>query len=91
MTVPRYLPPTRVSTIELPWLSMVTRADPYWSRDRHHEIEYVFTNKVVYCNPDTTGAYNDWSSAWQQGQPNIPNVRLFTLDESTLGGGDLLG
>lgn len=58
----RYLPPTRVTTLEIPLLSLVVRADPEFERARRREIEYEFTNRVFRADPATRGAYNDNSN-----------------------------
>lgn len=65
-----YRPPTKVSTMSVPWLSVVTRSDPDWARDRHREIQYEFTNRRWYVNPDVDGAYSPFTVLWQQGLPN---------------------
>lgn len=70
-TLPLYRPPTRVVTSEIPWLSVVTRIDPNWAHDRHYEIQYQFTNRNKYCNPDQDGPYSPYRVLWQQGLPNL--------------------
>ena len=65
-----YKPPTKVRTIEIPWLAIVTRSDPNWARDRHHEIQYSFTNRNFYADTDEDGPYSPYSTLWQQGLPN---------------------
>jgi hypothetical protein len=69
--LPKYSPPTRVTTRELPWISLVTRADPAWGRERHYEIQYETTGRNFYANTDVDGPYSPFSSIWQQGLPNF--------------------
>ena len=57
-----YNPPTKVSTLEMPYLAMVTRADPDWARLKHREIEYEFQGRVFRADPAVRGAYNDNSN-----------------------------
>lgn len=56
---PRYQPPIKWPTVEVPWLSMVLKADPDWARKKHREAEYyVSSGKVFYADPYVRGAYN---------------------------------
>jgi hypothetical protein len=66
---PRYQPPTRVTTVQMPYLSLVTAADPDWSRRKFWDVEYEMSNKPLYANPYTRGAYNDFSNVYPVGQP----------------------
>jgi hypothetical protein len=70
MADPLYKPPTKVVTKEYTWLSVVTRVDPNWGRDRHYELQYEFTRKRKYANTAVDGAYSPYSRLWQQGLPN---------------------
>ena len=71
-----YRPPTNGTLLEVPWLSLVTRADPNWARDRHHEIQYAFTGRTFYCDPDVDGPYNP---NWDNPIIPLPNY-LMTSD-----------
>jgi len=68
--IPRYFPPTRVVTLQTPFLAIVTRADPDWARARHYEPQFEFTGRTFYVNQDIDGAYSPFSTLWQQGVPN---------------------
>lgn len=68
--MPLYKPPTKVTTISVPWLSVVTRVDPNWGRDRHREVQYEMTNRRWFVNQDQDGAYSQYTVLWQQGLPN---------------------
>jgi hypothetical protein len=56
----RYLPPTRVVTLEMPLIALVTRCDPNWARNKHWEIEYKMRNgrRLFFANPYIRGPYN---------------------------------
>jgi hypothetical protein len=53
-----YRPVTKVTTIQVAFLNLVTRADPNWAKDKFWEIEYEFTGKNYYANPYIRGAFN---------------------------------
>jgi len=55
----RYRPPTLVTATEIPWLSVVQRADPDFEQDRHREYVYgPFENgRWFWVDPTNTGAY----------------------------------
>ena len=56
----RYRPPTKVVRFELPYLSLVVRADPNFEVEKRREIEYEFSNGVVFrANRAKRGAYED--------------------------------
>lgn len=62
----RYRPPTKVSTNEVTFLSLVLRADPDWARAKHREQEYPdlagqgFANgRIFYADGTRRGAYGD--------------------------------
>ena len=58
MAAPLYKPPTRVSTLTIPWEAQVTRADPNWARFKYYEIEYEMTRRPFFANPYTHGPYS---------------------------------
>jgi hypothetical protein len=66
---PLYKPPIQVSTVEIPFLSMVTKADPDFERRKHWEVEYEFDAKVFMADPYVRGAYNTNSNIYAVGQP----------------------
>lgn len=50
------LPNTR--TLNMPWQSLVTRADPDWQRAQHDQVQYEFSGgRVFRHDPTTRGAY----------------------------------
>jgi hypothetical protein len=55
----RYLPPTKVTTIEIPFLALVVRADEEFQRRKHREVEYEFDGKIFLADPYVRGAYNN--------------------------------
>lgn len=52
-----YVPPTAVNAMDIPYLALVTRADPDFNRRKHREIEYEFSNRVFIADPYVRGAY----------------------------------
>lgn len=59
MAPPLYKPPTKVTTISMPFLAIVNRADPSRERLKHREPEYVMVNgKVKIGDPYHRGAYS---------------------------------
>jgi hypothetical protein len=73
----KYRPPTKTSTLEMPWLSLVQQADPDWARRKHREVEYTFDGKVFLADPYVRGIYNGLSNVYPVGQPSgntDPNV-----------------
>lgn len=67
-----YKPPTRVSNLDVPWISLVTRADEDWARDKYYQIEYEFAGNPRnwrYANPYVRGAYGGFSNVYPVGQP----------------------
>jgi hypothetical protein len=54
-----YNPPHAVTTLEIPYLSLVVRADPDFEKKKHREIEYQFAGPNFYADPTNRGAYND--------------------------------
>jgi hypothetical protein len=67
---PLYKPPTAGSTVQIPYLSLVQRADPDWQRLKFRDIEYETANKLFWANPYVRGAYNQNSNVYPVGQPN---------------------
>lgn len=63
-----YNPPTKVATLEIPYVSLVTKADPDFNRQKYREAEYYFTARVSYANPYIRGAYNRLSNTYTVGQ-----------------------
>lgn len=54
----RYMPPTKGSFIDIPFETLVQRADPDWARGKRQEIEYVMSNgRVFWYDPNVSGAY----------------------------------
>jgi hypothetical protein len=49
---PRYLPPTKVKTLQIPWKVMVLRADPGFEAGKRKEPFYEFSNGRTF-NEDT--------------------------------------
>jgi len=47
----------RVVSTARPWLVLVTKADPNFERDKHHEIEYEFSGRWFYADRSKRGAY----------------------------------
>ncbi len=64
-----YNPPTKVTTVPMPYLALVTGADPDFNRYKHREIEYEFQNRVFVADPYVRGSYNDYSNVYPVGQP----------------------
>lgn len=54
-----YRPPIKGSTLTMPWLSLVHKADPDFERAKHRQIEYEGTGRALYADPDKRGAYNN--------------------------------
>lgn len=65
--MPLYKPPTQVTTVEMPYISMVTKADPDFERRKHYDIEYEFDAKVFLRDPYRAGAYNYLSNVYPVG------------------------
>lgn len=65
-----YRPPTKVTTIERPWLSVVNQTDPESSFRKHREVEYDTSNgKVFVADPYNRGAYSRRSNVYAVGAP----------------------
>lgn len=77
MTAPLYRPPTRVVTTQIPYLALVTQADPEFERRKHREVEYEFSSRVFVADPYVRGSYNYHSNVYAVGQPfgaNNPEI-----------------
>ena len=46
-------------TLQIPYLALVTRADPDFNRLKRRQIEYEFTNRNFFGDPENRGAYAD--------------------------------
>jgi len=47
------------TNIQIPWLTLVIRADPDFARARHREVEYETSSARVFtADPTARGAYN---------------------------------
>jgi len=58
MTTP-YNPPTKVTTVVVPFLTIVLRADPDFYRAQKFEPYYHFSNGRLFTGDNaTTGAYD---------------------------------
>lgn len=62
-----YRPPTRVVTTQVPWLALVTQADPDWARKKYREVEYAFDQRAFFANPNQRGAYNRLGNTYPVG------------------------
>jgi hypothetical protein len=67
--MPRYLPPTRVPSIEMPYQALVVQADPDIERLKRNEIEYEFSGRSFRADPTQRGAYNSHDNVYPVGQP----------------------
>lgn len=64
-----YKPPIRVSTTEMPYLALVTSADPQFERRKHREVEYEWASgKVSLADPYSRGSFNSNSNVYPCGQ-----------------------
>jgi hypothetical protein len=64
-----YKPPIKNPSVSMPYASLVTAADPDWSRRKYWDTEFEFNGKNFLANPYTRGAYNDNSNTYPVGQP----------------------
>jgi hypothetical protein len=78
---PLYKPPTRVTTIQIPYQALVSRADPNWNRYKFREIEYEFSGKVFLANPYQRGPYDT----------PVKTVTINYTDGTTFAAGDITG
>ena len=53
----RYKPPTKVTTLSVPFKTIVVRADPDFERQTRREPFYEFTSRTFYGNNATSGPY----------------------------------
>jgi hypothetical protein len=58
-SAPLYRPPTRVTSISIPFKSIVDRADPDRERGLHREPEFWVSHsgKMIYADPFNVGAF----------------------------------
>jgi hypothetical protein len=69
MTAPLYRPPTKVTTVEMPYLALVNQADPSFQTRKFREVEYETTKRVFVADPYVRGAYNRRDNVYPVGQP----------------------
>lgn len=62
-----YKPQTRVVTTQMPYLALVTSADPQFERRKHWDVEYEMSNKPFFANPYTRGSFNSFSNTYPVG------------------------
>lgn len=85
-----YRPPTRVSTLEIPYLAMVIQADPDFERKKHRESQmwqYGFrSNSEHYVDPTKQGVYNRRDNTYAVGQPyGAPDPLILAALAPTVG------
>jgi len=63
----------KVTNLEIPWLTVVMRADKDWSRGSVRELEYEFPKpgRCFYANPYERGPYHDRPLITEQGEPMV--------------------
>jgi hypothetical protein len=71
---PLYKPPTRVVSTQIPYLSLVTQADPEFERDKHRERQMsdwysIAGGRRRYVDPYNAGVYTRKTSVYPVGQP----------------------
>lgn len=64
---PRYMPPTRVVSNQIPFLALVTQVDPDWARAKFWEPEYITSQRYLMANSYQRGAYNRRSNTYPVG------------------------
>lgn len=69
MTAPLYKPPTKVVSSEVPYLALVTQADPEFERRKHREVQYAFSGRVFYADPYASNTYDRRDNVYAVGQP----------------------
>jgi hypothetical protein len=58
MTTAPYKPPTRVKSIEVPFKTLIVRADPDFEQAKRREVFYEMSNGRVFReNSDVQGPY----------------------------------
>jgi hypothetical protein len=65
---PRYQPPTRVQTVQMPYLALVNQSDPDFQRAKFWEPEYLLGNRYSFANRYQRGAYNRQTNTYPVGQ-----------------------
>lgn len=64
-----YRPPTQVVTCEMPYLALVTQADPDWAHWKYIEPYFVDgRGRQIYHNPYIDGAYGRRDNTYPVGQ-----------------------
>lgn len=63
-----YNPPTKVTSRNMPYRALVTQIDPDFERAKHREIEYAFSRRAFFGDPDQRGANNRRSNVYAVGQ-----------------------
>lgn len=69
MSAPLYRPATKVQSTSIPYLALVTQADPEFERRKHRESEYEFQGRVFFGDPNVRGIFNRLSNIYSVGQP----------------------
>ena len=64
-----YKPNTKVTSTSMPYLALVTAADPQFERLKHREVEYEFQGRVMVADSYVRGANNSNSGIYPVGQP----------------------
>lgn len=88
---PLYKPPTKVVSTSMPYLALVTSADPGWARGKFREVFYEFQGKNIIGFPYQSGPYNGLSGVYPVGQqqggpdPLIAAAKAPTVGVSTPG------
>lgn len=70
----------KVTSITIPWLTVILRADPTWNKDKQRELEYDFPlpGRSFYGNPASRGPYGaGFSLGFSKGfrSPTADNLR----------------
>lgn len=69
MSAPLYKPSTRVQTIQMPYLALVTQSDPEFERKKHREVQYTFTGRAFLADPYNANTYDRRTNTYPVGQP----------------------
>lgn len=78
-----YKPPTKVTTVPIPFLAEVVRVDPSFEQRKHREMEY----------PDGGGRWARFADPYKRGAYNTPNSLKFVnyTGPATFAAGDMTG
>lgn len=57
MTIP-YNPPTKVVTVQVPFKTLVVRADPDFEQAKRRDVFYETSGRVFTGNNNTSGPYS---------------------------------